>query len=337
MKFTLFGRSPMEKSVTALRQRAATLGQKRDAAQGALDRAVAERQAFATTGDLDGGAATDAAMAKLQKAVDSASSSLSGLDAAIAEVTTNLTAAESALTAERDHVARVAASEKLSRDLAALETQIEEYLADGRALAANLENLGALVFESGALSNFVSRVCSELELGGAVARREIQGAIDRIRDGTAALPEDAKPPAVIEIAAPPPTMQVFMLRHSKYRDPETGALVLLHRFTDAELSPGLAERALRSSAAVPLSDPRRREWRGTWPRMNAPEHAFDLDAVDLSTLPSLDDIEASRAEVVEAKPPPPEYAEPPAARHSKFEPLDRGPSFVIRAPRQVLP
>ena len=330
-----WGRSKMDKTVASLRARTDALLQMRDAAKVALDAAVAERQAFAVSGDLDGGAETDRAMSKLQKAVDSAASSVAGLDSALDEMSKQLTAAESALTAERDRAARMAASEKIERDLAEIEREIAEFLVAGRTLVGGLEKLGTLVFDTAALAGYVARSLGEIELGGAVCTREISGAIDRIRDGSARIPEDAQQPEpVVEVLPPAPTVTVFILRHARYCDPATGALVRLHRYQDAVLSPRLAEIALRSGAATRLTDPVRKLNAGRWPPMNSASAAYDLDAIDIDAMPPLDPIEAPPAEET-APQPPPNYEPPPPIKHKAFEPLDRGKPYVINVPRKA--
>jgi hypothetical protein len=327
----------MEKNVASLRARSATLGKKREAAKDALDRAVSARQSFAVDGDLDDTAAADRTMAKLNSAVDSARSVLSGLDDAIAEVTERLIAAENELTAERETAARAAAADKIAGDLAALAPMIEQHLASGRKLGDHLGKF-TLVFDAPALAGFVARSTGEIELAAAVVTREIDAAIDRIRNGTDRIPADAvQPVAVVEAAPPAPLQTVFLTRHAKYRDPETGLVVKLHRFQDAQLSPHLADVALRSTAAVAISDPIRKQLSGRWPPMNSSEHAFDLDAVDVSALPPLDAIEAQQAaEVIDVQEAP-DYAEPPVARHTAFEKIDRGAPYTISPPRRAVP
>ena len=301
----------MEKNVSALRQRIATLKTKRAAAKTALDAAVSARQAFVTTGDLDDGAATDRALAKLQGVVDSASSLLAGLDAAIAAVSAQLSEAESALTAERESAARAAAADKIARNLAALEPEIEKYLAAGRKLAADLGKFGTAVFDASALSDYVGRATGEIELAAAVVAREIGAAIDRIRDGTARIPRMSNSPSRLSRCCRRCKPKLFLCsRHARYCDPATGALVRLHRYQDAVISPRLAEIALRSGAATQLSDPVRKLNAGRWPPMNSASAAFDLDA---STSADAEPRRASKRSRPKTSilPPPPDYEPPP--------------------------
>jgi primosomal protein N'' len=335
MKF--FGRDPMKKleaSVAALRQRAATLEQKRSAAQTAFDRALAERQAYAVSGDIDG-AAADKDMARLQTLVDSASSALAGLDAALAEVTTQLTAAENELTAEREAGARLAASQKIAKDIARIEPQIAAWLAATCALAGELKkSFGLLRFDADALSGFLIGKVGEAEVAFAVLLQDLHGAVDNVREGREKLPADAAPAKpVVEVVPPAPVQTIFLLRPSKYLDPTTGKVVLLNRYEDADVSPALAERALRSRAAVPVTHEFRRRNKGTWLKRATVAFSFDLDAVDVSALPPLDAIEAQQAaEVIDVQEAP-DYAEPPVARHTAFEKIDRGRPYTIIAPR----
>jgi len=337
MRLKLFGRSGMKKieaDVAAARRRVEQLTAKRTAAQAELERAVHARQTYAIEGDIDS-ADADANMARLQAAVDSATSTTSGLDVAISEVKRQLTGAESELTTARDRAARTAVSEKIEKSLAQFEPRFAAWLEASRTLAYDLEKKFGTVrsHDAIALGAYLLHAGGEAELAEAVLVREIRAASIAIREGTEGLPADAPAPEpVVEVVPPPPMVKVWLLRHVRWTNPENGAIVIGPRFEDAEMPPPAAERALRCSAATRMDDPRRRQHKGTWGRQPSAEQCFDLDSADLDALPALD--------AVEPAPPPEEPAEPPnyeqpAVRHSRFEPLNRGPSFVIRAPRQV--
>jgi hypothetical protein len=117
------------------------------------------------------------------------------------------------------------------------------------------------------------------------------------------------------VLPPPAVERLFFIKPSKYT--ADGNLVLVQRFTDHDAPIAIARKALACGAAVPMSDPRRRELRGTWPGHPDPARCE-----------SLDDAAATSDE-------PPSNIAP--VRHSAFDPqpFDRGAPFTMKVPREV--
>src|ERR1700726_1143489 len=113
MKLPIFRKSQMDKleSVIALlMKRGDQLAAKRITAQKALDKAVKARQETLLSGDLDDQRALD----KLQAAVDTAASALSGIDDVMGVLAQQKAEAEGQLAAERERIERAAAGDKLN-------------------------------------------------------------------------------------------------------------------------------------------------------------------------------------------------------------------------------
>lgn len=119
---------------------------------------------------------------------------------------------------------------------------------------------------------------------------------------------------------PPATERVFFLRHASYRDPD-GVQHLIQRFTDHDVPPAVARRALKRGAAIPVSDERRKKLHNTWPTRPRASDCESLD--DAAWAPSAEN-GTQRAT--------------PQIKHSAFEMqvLDRGPvrTGTIRVGRE---
>jgi hypothetical protein len=312
----IFGRHPMKKleqTAADLRVRAERLAAKRTAAQAELDRAIAARQSYAIEGDLEDGAAADRAISKLQSGVDAAASTLAGFDSAITTITAQVAEAERALLDERQSVARTAASEKLAREIAVIEAQVGPWLYSTRSLAANLQKLSIVRFDPGALGNFVLNAANEAELAFAVTIGDLHGAVAAIAEGREPIPAE---PVMIEPApampAPPPTVRLFLMRDVCWT--EEDHVRIGRRYSDCDLPAERARRALKSGAAVPMEDPKRKALRGQIGASQAPR------------IPT-----ASECESLD--PPVPSGVVEPTL-HSAFEPLDRGKPYIVRAPKE---
>jgi hypothetical protein len=301
----LFGKTKMQKFesvVATLKTRGALLSTKRVTAQAAFDSAITARQEMLISGDID-----DQKLAlKLQSAVDSAASTLGGIDDAISALRVQIESAEQQLAAERQRVERLAASEQIASDVAAVERQIEPWLRTTRDLAASMAALDH-VFEVGQIGHYLSNGASEVEVAVAVTLPQLHALVTAVANGDAPIPH--RPEPVVPVAEVPaaPTQIVFCLRSVKWRD-ENGVQCVAGKFTDAYLPPETVVRALRSGACVEISDPLRKQhhgWSTEHPRANL---AFDLDADPA--------MQASTPVAPEL--------------HSTFQPVDRGPAFTLR-------
>lgn len=174
-------------------------------------------------------------------------------------------------------------------DLDAVERALPNYLAANRRFADALEKLH-FHHESGAMACFIGNIASQVEVAAGFALVELRGMVEAIRDGVAPIPA-AKPVSASVPMPEPPTQTVFMMKSAKYRDYE-GRSRFVGQFEDADMPVATAQRALRLRAAVPVTDPRRAQLRGSRGgdfNSRAPD-VVDLDAVEEKNLPHGDPV-----------------------------------------------
>lgn len=267
-----------EAEIAALRSRADTLISRRDSAQAAFDDAKAKLQRHHLEENLDG---DDKARAKLEAAVAAYAVTRDGYVDALVEVQTKIADAEQKLATERVVVERKTASDKLARDLDAIERALPDYLAAGKRFTDVLEKVH-FHHESGAMALFIGNTATQVEVAAGFALVELRGMVDAIRDGVAPIPAAKRVSASVPLPdLAPPTMTVFMVKSAKYRDHD-GRSRFAGQFEDAIMPATTAQRAMRMGVAVPVTDPQRGRLRGTRggdfdPR--APD-VIDLDAVE---------------------------------------------------------
>ncbi|MDA9410581.1 hypothetical protein XH80_28670 [Bradyrhizobium sp. CCBAU 45384] len=267
----------LETELASLRTRAAALNSRHSAAEAAHDDAKAKLQRHHLEANLD---ADDKTRAKLEAAVSNCAVTRDGYTDALAEVKTKIADAEQKLAAERATIERKAASETLARDLDAVERALPDYLAAGKRFADTLEKLHFHP-ESGAMALFIGNTATQVEVAAGFALVELRGRVDAIRDGIAPIPVAMPVSASVSAPEPSPAMTVFMLKSSHYRDHD-GRKRFAGQWEDATMPVTTAQRALRQGVAVPVTDARRAQLRGSRggdfnPR--APD-VIDLDAVE---------------------------------------------------------
>lgn len=262
-------------TLAQLQLRAAALADKRSIAEAALATATAARQAHRLEGDLT----NEALDAKLQNEVDLCVSKLSGLDADIATLRAKITETEAQLAAERDATERKTASEKLARDLDAVEKALPDCLEAGRRFTSALEQIHHN-FEAGQMATFLASALSQVEIAAAFSLTELRGAVRSIADGTMPIPA-AKPEAVpVAVQSVPETRRLFSIRPVKWKD-STGLQQFGQEFDYHDVTPGAASRGLRCGALVPLDDPRCKELRTARAGYHVGKNfAIDLDDED---------------------------------------------------------
>jgi len=267
----------LESVIASLTKRDDQLAAKRITAQKALDKAIKARQEALLSGDLDDHRALD----KLQNAVDSATSALSGIDDALALLAQQKAEADSQLVEERDRAERAKVSEEINAAVSDIEKRVEPTLSAMREIAEKLMALDHLSFEIGQLGRHLSGVAGEAEIAFAFVVPDIRRMADAVKDGSAAIlrrPKAAPVPARESVA---PTQTVFMLRSANYRD-EDGRTRFAGQYEDAMMPVPTAQRALRHGVAVSVADPRRAQLRGARGsdyRPLAPD-VVDLDAIE---------------------------------------------------------
>ncbi len=225
----------------------------------AAELAVTERRTAAQrlARDCADDAMLDAAEAELRRAQDRVST----LTAALAETERQVSALERARDDAADKKRRAetaAAIEKLAQDL----TQAAAAFDTGSSqLAETCSRIAPIVLDCYGLQAFAMNARAEVP----AAVQMITGILkDRARStlaGTApaALPKVETIPEPVQLP-PPKTETVFFLRAAKWKDAE-GKTRLIPKWSDAELPPAIAARALAVGAAVPVTDERRKKIR----------------------------------------------------------------------------
>jgi hypothetical protein len=228
-------------------------------------------------GDLDDQRTLD----KLQGAVDTAASTLAGIDDVLAVLAQQKTETESQLAAERQRIERAAAADKLDKQVAAIEAALPGYLEQSRALADALSKIGHWHFESGQMAGFLQNTMGQIEIAANFSLAELKAMPEAIRQGRQAIPRELalKPVPVPE--PEPPTMTIFMLRSANYRDHD-GRKRFAGQWEDATMPVATARRALDKGIATAVTDPKRAQLRGARGGDFNPKASdvVDLDAVE---------------------------------------------------------
>lgn len=248
----------LETAIASLTKRGEQLTAMRAAVQNTLDKATTARQQALLAGDLDDQRALD----KLQDPVDTAASTLAGIDDALGALAQQKAEAERQLAAERERGARAAAADKLHKEVAAIEAALPSYLTQSRVLADALSKIGHWHFESSQMVNFVQNTMGQMEIAANFALAELKALPGAIREGRQGIPGEPPPKPLPVAEREPPTMSVFMLRSAHYRDHD-GRKRFAGQWEDAIMPVTTAQRAMRMGVAVPVTDPRRARLRGT--------------------------------------------------------------------------
>ncbi len=248
--------------------------------------------------------ALDAAEAELRRAQDRVST----LTAALAESEQRLTIFERARDDAADKQLRAEtaiAIEKLRQELTQAAAAFD---AGSSQLAETCSRIAPVVLDCYGLQAFAMNARAEVP----AAVQMITGILkDRARatlDGSApaTLPKPAPDVATAQLPLPPKTETVFFLRAAKWKDAD-GKAHLIPKFSDAELPPAIAARALKLGAAVPVTDERRKKYGSQ--SLPPPNEEWCLNLDDATDPPH----------------------EP--VKHSAFEVVDRGKPYTLKVVR----
>ncbi len=240
----------LESALPALQKRAEALSTKRATMQVELETAQTARQTHHLSGDIED-VKTEAA---LQQRVDSAESSLRGLDVAITALTVQVTEAEATLNKERNAAANKASSEALARKVDLIEAKLTPWLAGARELYKLLEELGVFRFEVGRVGDFVLDASNQVEVAMSVALPDLRAAVVAVAEGREQLPKIA-PALTVVPPQPSPTEWVFLINPIAWTS-DDGVRHRAPRHDFVALPPIIAARARACGAAVPIADPR---------------------------------------------------------------------------------
>ena len=247
----------IETTLATLMKRGEQLAAKRAKAQEALEKATSARQQALLAGDLDDQRSLD----KLQAAVDSAQSALTGIDDALAILARQKVEAESALATEREQAERNAAADVLEKQIASIAASAGPWLAQSRIYADALAELSHWHFGCDEMGTFLPSCMGQMETALNFQLAELKAIPGMIRDGRQPIPAEPKavPPVVVE--PPTPTRTLFCMKSVKWRDAD-GRQRAVQQYDDAELPLTRADRALRIGACDSITDDRRKALKG---------------------------------------------------------------------------
>jgi predicted nucleic acid-binding Zn-ribbon protein len=230
--------NPIETELAALRSRAETLNNPHAAADAALNAAKSNLQRHHLEADLD---ADDKVRAKLEAAIAAATLTCDGFSDAIAALQAKIADAERKLADERAAVERKAASEKLSRDVDAIERALPIYLEASRKLADALDEIHHH-HETVQMRLFIDNTTAQVEVAGAFARQELRAMVNAIAEGNAPIPPANPQPAPVAVIEPgPPMQEAFMIKSAKYRAAD-GKMRYCGQYTDATMPAEIAQK-----------------------------------------------------------------------------------------------
>lgn len=274
MKNPFFGRTQkLETTIASLVKRGDQLASKRAKAQDALEKATSGRQQALLAGDLDDQRALD----KLQSAVDSAQSALTGIDDALAILARQKAEAEGALANEKQQAERVAAADALEKQIAAIDASAGPWLAQSRTYTDALTAPAHWHFGCDEMSKFMQSCMGQMETALNFQLAELKAMPSMIRDGRQPIPGDKPTPAPVVSEPVPETRRLFAMKAIKWTD-GLGVKQYGQAFADHDVPLAAASRGLRCGALIPLDDPRCKKLRGARAGYHVGKHAaLDLD------------------------------------------------------------
>lgn len=208
--------------------------------------------------------------------MDTAASTLTGIDDALAVLARDKAEAERQIKAEHERKQRAGAADKLHKQVAAIEAALPIYLQTSRDLADRLSEI-EWHFETGQMARFVQSTMGQIEVAANFALAELKSMQEAIRGGQQPVPHEPVSVPTAEPVPEPPVMTVFMLLSAKFRDHD-GRKHFAGQFEDATMPVTPAQRALRKGYAVPTTDARRAQLRGS---RGGDFHPNARDVVDL--------------------------------------------------------
>jgi hypothetical protein len=221
----------IETTVAYLGERGEQLAAKRITAQDALDKAIKARQQALLSGDLDDQRALD----KLQAAVDTAASALSGIDDVMGVLAQQKAEAEGQLAAERERIERAAAADKLNAQVASIEAMLPKWLEQSRTFSDALSSVGNWHFDSSQMASFVQSAMSQIEVAANFTLAELKATADAITDGRHPIPRETAEPRPVKVteAASKSTRQP-----NNYHDEGSNPVLVEANFQPIDRGPG---------------------------------------------------------------------------------------------------
>jgi hypothetical protein len=238
--------------------------------------AIIARQSNAERLAIDG--AADDGLAKAEAAISDAERherTLIGALAQLEEQIADMEAKLAAITEAKERKQTAAEIETISADLAAVGAQLVDI---GNSLAGVCTRV-ALVHPDGmGLRVLGERLTAEIPDVVAMVIDGLRAHKNMVLAGNAPATLRAPEASPAPTLPAPPTIKVFTIKPIRWQDQGNAAFTRHHPgFSQVDLPPPLAERAIALSAAVPVNDPRV----GALSRGRAPVHAPLEDCINL--------------------------------------------------------
>jgi hypothetical protein len=252
MKFSSINpwRNTMEKMKTelaTLAARSTKLDTQRAAAQTALDRAVEARDQHKLAGDLD----NVAIEGKLQAAVDTATSALSGFAGPMTILAKSIADIEKKIADEHHNVNKKIANEKLAAQVDVIEQQLAPFLKSTRDLAVSTAAVSVANFETDQIAGYLRNAASEIETAVTASVANLRSVAAGILTGQHPIPRPPQVAGAAKAAPPAPTTtttRLFLTLPVGWFD-ENGGRHRAASMHDVDLPNGLVAKAKRDGAA----------------------------------------------------------------------------------------
>jgi hypothetical protein len=234
----------------------------------AADQAVIERQAEArklARANVDE-AALDTANGDVRKAQDRAATLAAALDEAKAAVSD----LERQVAEQADKTLRTESAAKAMQLADECEAAPDDFDAAVNNILDVASRAGLIIYEAKGVEIFLSSAKTEIRIALELVANLLRSHASQILSGAApaALPQPAAAP--VPMAAAPETVKVFTVKPIRWQDQGNAAFTRRHpAFSQIDLVPALAGRAIALDAAIAVDDPRVR----TLSRSRSPAHA----------------------------------------------------------------
>lgn len=310
--------SPIDKiksDIQRLESQRDRIDQKLGDAQTEYGDAMAARLKILTEGD------DSKAELMAQRRVDTARSTIEGLNAALAKVTGDIAEANRCLTEEQDQIARRAAADEIEADLREISTQLKPAIDAMRKLGAAFDRVSHLTFHGKSISEYLAIAASAVEAEAVVATSEIQQLATGIREGRRPIAQKPAPP--VAEPKPAPTTRLWLLAAVAWT--EGGMTQIRDVNSWADLRPDLAKKAVAIGAGVPAGDPKAgknvgsyRQWHGYG--LPALEHCklLDDETAAIAQERNAETTQAARPKLVRSAPNDPRFEESEYGRQPHY-------------------
>jgi hypothetical protein len=263
----LFKKSPEKKlqaDLDAARAECAMLAVRVSAAEQALlDRQAEARKLARDNADE---AALDTANGNVRKAQDRVAT----LAAALDEAKAALTDLERQVAEQADKKLRAESAANAMQLADECEAAPDDFDATVNDIMDVASRAALIIHDAKGVEIFLSSARMEIRIALESVANLLRSHASQILSGAApaGLPKPAAPPA--PMAAAPETVKVFTVKPIRWQDQGNAAFIRRHpAFSQVDLAPPLAERAIALNAAIPVNDPRV----GALSRSHAPVHA----------------------------------------------------------------